>query len=212
MLIAGLLGAPQDTLPPFAVRTLPKVTARIPPTAGLDLVARRPDVAASRWRIEAARQELDVVRADYYPDVSIDALAGLQSITRNQLFTGASGVPALGLAVHLPLFDGGMRDARHGVASAQLTEAIAAYNSIIERHSGDNVAAQSKFALARLYEAQGNLVMARDYYMQSEQVEFGTISTQASLRLKDLFDKHPELIPGQPAASTNPPVLNLNRP
>ena len=131
VLIAALLGTPQDTVPAFEARALPQISAQIPATAGLDLVARRPDVAASRWRIEAARQDLDVVRADYYPDVSIDALAGLQSITRNQLFTGASGVPALGVALHLPLYDGGMRDARHGVATAQLTEAIAAYNEAV---------------------------------------------------------------------------------
>lgn len=129
--IAALLGTSADALPPFELRPLPVVQAQWPSSVGLDLIARRPDIAASRWRVEAARRDLDYVRTEYYPDVTINALAGLSSIQLGTLFQGDSGVPAIGVAIHLPLYDGGMRDARHGAAAAQLFSAIAQYNEAV---------------------------------------------------------------------------------
>ncbi|MEY2855607.1 MAG: hypothetical protein RL030_2739 [Pseudomonadota bacterium] len=128
--IAALLGVAPDTLPPFESHPLPVVEPHWPANAGLDLIARRPDIAASRWRVEAARRDLDVVRTEYYPNLSINALVGLSSIEPETLFKGASGVPSLGIALHLPFYDG-LRDARHNVAAAQLTSAIARYNETV---------------------------------------------------------------------------------
>jgi outer membrane protein, multidrug efflux system len=128
--IAALLGVAPDALPPFESHPLPVVEPHWPANAGLDLIARRPDIAASRWRVEAARRDLDVVRTEYYPNLSINALVGLSSIEPETLFKGASGVPSLGIALHLPFYDG-LRDARHNVAAAQLTSAIARYNETV---------------------------------------------------------------------------------
>jgi outer membrane protein, multidrug efflux system len=128
--IAALLGVAPDALPPFGSRPLPQVEPHWPANAGLDLIARRPDIAASRWRVEAARRDLDVVRTEYYPNLSINALVGLSSIEPGTLFKGSAGVPSLGIALHLPFYDG-LRDARHDVAAAQLSTAIARYNETV---------------------------------------------------------------------------------
>jgi multidrug efflux system outer membrane protein len=52
--IAALTGISPSEVPEFHVRPLPAFVGALPENAGLDLVARRPDVQASRWRVEAA--------------------------------------------------------------------------------------------------------------------------------------------------------------
>lgn len=129
--LASLLGTDEATLPALAPRPLPRVDSGLPSQAGLDLLAHRADVAASRWRVEAATRDTDVVRASYYPDISLNALAGLSSIELGRLLESGSAVPRLGLALNLPLFDAGARDARHGAARAALAEAVADYNAAV---------------------------------------------------------------------------------
>ncbi len=41
---------------------------------------RRPDIVASRWRVEASQHDIEVAKALFYPNVNIAAFAGLSSI------------------------------------------------------------------------------------------------------------------------------------
>jgi multidrug efflux system outer membrane protein len=181
--IAALLGVAQDALPPFDSRPLPVAEPRWPATAGLDLVARRPDIAASRWRVEAARRDLDAVRAEYYPDLSINALAGLSSIEPDTLLQGSSGVPSLGFALHLPFYDG-LRDARHDVAASQLASAIARYNETVVDAAREVSASAAALAQADAQRRQ------RDQALEaaSESLRMASARVQAGLT-----DLRPEL-------------------
>lgn len=129
--LAALLGsAPQD-LPTLAAMPLPEAGAALPDDVGIDLLARRPDIAASRWRVEAAMRRVDQARAEFYPDISLGAMAGLSSIDLDRLLTAGSRVAGIGPALHLPLFNlGGLR-AAYGVSQAQLQAAAAAYDSSV---------------------------------------------------------------------------------
>ena len=129
--LAALLAADESALPALAPRALPPVSSGLPAQTGLDLLAHRPDVVASRWRVEAATRDTDVIRASYYPDVSLQALAGLSSIELGKLLQSGSATPRVGAALNLPLFDAGLRDARHGAARAALDEAMASYNDAV---------------------------------------------------------------------------------
>ncbi|MEN9705474.1 MAG: hypothetical protein RLZZ393_1353 [Pseudomonadota bacterium] len=133
IVLAALVGVPEDVLPRLEARPLPGVArqAALPANLSMDLLGRRPDVVASRWRVEAARQGVAEARAAYYPDISLRALAGLSSVELGSLLQAGSADPAVGLAVHLPLFDGGLRDARHGLRNARLDAAIAAYDDAV---------------------------------------------------------------------------------
>lgn len=131
VVLAALLGVAPEALPVLQARPLPRLAAGVPANVTLDLVGRRPDIVASRWRVDAARQGLAEARAAYYPDVSLRALAGLSSVELGRLLQSGSADPSLGLAIHLPLFDGGLRDARHGIRNAQLDAAIAAYDDTV---------------------------------------------------------------------------------
>ena len=129
--LAAITGRRADELPVLVSRPLPQAVRQLPENAGLDLMARRPDIVASRWRVEAARQGRAAVRAEYYPDVSLRALAGLSSVELGKLFQIGSAAPSLGAAIHLPLFDAGLRDARYGARQAQVDAAVSSYDEAV---------------------------------------------------------------------------------
>ncbi len=129
--LAALLGIAPEVLGELKTLPLPHVTAGLPENAGLDLVARRADVAASRLRVEAALKDVDVARDAFYPDLSISAMAGLSSIDLGKLLAPGSAVFAAGPALHLPIFEGGRLHARFGVSQAALAAAVADYNRAV---------------------------------------------------------------------------------
>jgi multidrug efflux system outer membrane protein len=129
--LAALVGCAPAELPPLSARPLPATSASLPPELGIDLIARRADITASRWRVEAALQDVKAARAAFLPDISLDALAGLSSIEYGTLFDAGSRVPTAGLAVHLPLFDGGALRAQHAARNAELQAAIANYDATL---------------------------------------------------------------------------------
>ena len=129
--LASLLGVSPEQLPDLQPRPLPRVDEGIPANAALDLIARRPDIAASRWQVEAALRQTDAARAEFFPDFSISAMAGLSSIDLGKLFTAGSRTFSLTPALHLPIFNGGALKANYGVSKAQLDAAIAQYDSTV---------------------------------------------------------------------------------
>ncbi|MEO7065955.1 MAG: efflux transporter outer membrane subunit [Rhodanobacter sp.] len=129
--LASLLGIAPAQLPALHVKPLPEVTSTLPTDAGLDLLARRPDITASRWQVEAALRQTDVARAQFYPDLSISALAGLSSIDLGKLATAGSRTFGLTPALHLPIFNAGRLQANYGMSRAQLDSAVAQYNNTV---------------------------------------------------------------------------------
>lgn len=129
--LAALLGLSPEQLPDLKPHALPTVNGGIPTDARLDLIARRPDIAASRWQVEAALRRTDAARAEFFPDFSISAMAGLSSIDLGKLLTAGSRTFALTPALHLPIFNGGALEANYGVSKAQLDAAVAQYDSTV---------------------------------------------------------------------------------
>ena len=74
-------------------------------------MSRRPEIVASRWRVEAAGQDIDVAKAMFYPNVNLVAFVGLNSIGFGNLLTAGSAIAGVGPAVHLPIFEGGRLNA-----------------------------------------------------------------------------------------------------
>ena len=91
--LAALVGRSTDELPALAAKPLPPISAALPDDVRIDLIARRADITASRWRVEAAEKSRESARAEFFPDVSINALAGVQSIDVTTLINYASRVP-----------------------------------------------------------------------------------------------------------------------
>ncbi|MGA7297121.1 MAG: efflux transporter outer membrane subunit [Rhodanobacteraceae bacterium] len=135
--LAALLGTSVQALGQLEVRPLPEASMRLPAHASIDLIARRPDIAASRWQVLAALRKTDVARAEFLPDLSLNALVGLSSIDMGKLVNASSRTFALTPALHLPIFEGGLLKARYGLSRAQLDSAIANYNDSIVQAARD---------------------------------------------------------------------------
>lgn len=129
--LAALLGIAPAQLPKLTSQPLPSLGTGMPADASLDLIARRADIAASRWRVEAALRNADVAHSAFYPDISLSAMLGLSSIDLGKLLSPGSTEIAAGPALHLPIFENGQLHARFGVSKARLAAAVAAYNATI---------------------------------------------------------------------------------
>jgi len=150
--LAALAGHSVAQLPQLKAKPLPSLPAALPDRLGLDLLARRPDIAASRARVESAQQRRHVAAAQFYPDLSIHALAGLQSIDLGHLLEAGSADPQIGVAIHLPLFDNGQRRAQLDVADSEIAAAVANYNDTVigaAREVATDVVAGSQAASQR---------------------------------------------------------------
>ena len=167
--MAALLGtSPEQVTSQLKPRALPQARAGLPANASIDLLAHRPDITASKWRVEAARQNVESIRAEYYPDISLHALAGFSSVDFAKLLDPGSWAPALGFSVHLPLFDAGLRGARHDQSAAQLQAAVASYNQTVvdaAREVGSAVITLQQSAAQR--QARTQAVAAADSLLRS---------------------------------------------
>jgi multidrug efflux system outer membrane protein len=129
--LAALLGCAPAELPELPPRELPAITTQLPANASIDLIARRPDIVASRWRVEASGQDLEAARAGFMPNVSLNGLLGLSSRDLGKLLQIGSGDPSITGAIHLPLFDAGALRAGYSRSHAALELAISDYRSAV---------------------------------------------------------------------------------
>ncbi|MCB2032617.1 MAG: Fis family transcriptional regulator, partial [Ottowia sp.] len=71
--LAALLGQPRladDVKPPQLSQFK---TLTVPTELHADWLARRADISAARWRVEAAKGEVQVARAQFYPNINLAA-------------------------------------------------------------------------------------------------------------------------------------------
>jgi outer membrane protein, multidrug efflux system len=129
--LAALVGRSIAELPPLQARPLPALSGNLPDDVKIDLISRRADITASRWRVEAAERNLDSARAEFFPDVSINALLGVQSLTVDRLLEYGSRVPQAAAAIHLPIFDAGRLKARYGASQAAIDSGVASYQDTL---------------------------------------------------------------------------------
>ena len=135
--IAALVGRSAADLPPLTVRPLPAVGASLPDDVTIDLISRRPDITASRWRVEAAQKTSESARAAFFPDISVNALAGLSSIDFGKLLEYGSRVPQASVALNLPVFDAGLLRSRYAASRASVRAAIAQYDQTVVEAARD---------------------------------------------------------------------------
>lgn len=127
--LAALTGhGPNDATELVPVAPHDAAAVALPAMLPLDLLARRPDVAAARWRVEAAAREVGVAKAGFYPNISLNGGVGYQSLILDQLFRPESIFSSIGPAIHLPIFGGGSLRASLGARYAEYDMAVEQYH------------------------------------------------------------------------------------
>jgi NodT family efflux transporter outer membrane factor (OMF) lipoprotein len=177
----------------------------LPSRIAADLIGRRPDVVAGRWRIEAAAKGIDVARAEFYPNVNLLAFVGLQSIGLQNLLKTGSGVGGAGAALHLPIFEGGKlradlagRHADYDIAVEQYNQSLAdALRDVVDQlaslrsidaqrtqaDSGVRIAQDAyELALLRYREGLGNYLQV----LNAESLVLGQRNLRADLAAREL--------------------------
>jgi NodT family efflux transporter outer membrane factor (OMF) lipoprotein len=103
----------------------------VPAALPADLLGRRADITAARWRVEAATSDVKSAKAQFYPNINLTAFVGLQSIGLDQFVKSGAEQYGVGPAIRLPIFDSGRLRANLRVKTADLDAAIESYNSAV---------------------------------------------------------------------------------
>jgi NodT family efflux transporter outer membrane factor (OMF) lipoprotein len=130
--LAALLGAGPDRGAGI-VRPQLKLSrpAAVPAMLPSELLARRPDLVAQRWRVESLGRDIDVARAQFYPTINLNGLVGLQSLGFSHLLQGGSMIASAGAGLSLPIFDGGRLRGNLALRNADYDVAVEAYNQTL---------------------------------------------------------------------------------
>jgi NodT family efflux transporter outer membrane factor (OMF) lipoprotein len=127
--LAALLGAGPDRGEAIARPALRQsAVAALPSQLPSELIARRPDIVAQRWRVEAAAQEIKAAKTQFLPSFNLAALIGLQSLGFDRFLSAGSRVTGAGSALSLPIFDGGRLRGNLAARDAEYDAAVEQYN------------------------------------------------------------------------------------
>jgi NodT family efflux transporter outer membrane factor (OMF) lipoprotein len=174
--LAALAAVAPQSLASLRPKPLDEGVLALPDTLPADLLGGRADISAARWRIEAASQGTQVAKAQFYPNVSLTAFAGLSSIGLGNLVQAGSRQYGLGPAIHLPIFDATSLRANLGSKTAELDAAVAAYNGAVldaVRETADQINSLQSVARQRAEQAQAQRAAEAAYGLAKERYGAG---------------------------------------
>jgi multidrug efflux system outer membrane protein len=129
--LRALLGLGADALPEILSAPLPTRIATLPSTLSYELLARRPDLQAMRWLVEASFDRIAAAKAAFYPSFDIVAFFGFDALRLRDLFLHSSQQINLIPGLTLPIFDGGRLNANLHGARTESNTLIAQYNQAV---------------------------------------------------------------------------------
>lgn len=141
-----------------------------------DLLGRRADIAAARWRVEAATQDVGNARAHFYPNINLMAFAGFSSIGLDRLLGAGSEQWGVGPALRLPIFDGGRLRANLRGKTADLDAAIESYNAAVidaVRDVADQLASRQAVSRQQVEQRAAQALAENAYEIAMQRYEAG---------------------------------------
>jgi multidrug efflux system outer membrane protein len=127
----GAAGSDTAALSRLARVTPTPAANALPRELGMELLARRPDLQAARWRVEAQLGRVAASEAAFRPDINLVGALGFDAVSLGKLLRWPSRTPLLGATLDLPLFDSGRLKAQLGVARSNRDELVAEYNEAV---------------------------------------------------------------------------------
>ena len=148
----------------------------LPTSLPADLLGRRADITAARWRVEAASSDVASARAAFYPNINLTAFAGLASIGLDKLLNAGSEQYGAGPAIRLPLFDAGRLRANLRGKAADLDAAIESYNAAVleaVHETADPISSLRAIALQQREQAQAQAAAEAAYDLATQRYRAG---------------------------------------
>jgi outer membrane protein, multidrug efflux system len=129
--LATLCGHDAISFSVTASTNIALVAPGIPLGVPSELLERRPDISAAERRVTAANAEIGVATAAFFPSITINGLAGFQSIDAAKLFDWESRVWSIGPSLSWPIFTGGRNRAQLEFARAGYDATVANYRQTV---------------------------------------------------------------------------------
>ena len=174
--LAALTAQPPEALGSLAPRLANLRNVALPVTVPADLLGRRPDIAAARWRIEASLQDVAAARAEFYPNVNLTAFIGLNTIGVSRLLHSGSDEWGVGPAIRLPIFDAGRLRANLRARSADVDVAVETYNgSVLDavRDAVDQISSLKSIDRQRREQSQASAAAESAYDLATQRYRAG---------------------------------------
>ena len=159
----------------------------VPAELAANLVGRRPDVVAARWRAEAAAERIHQARAAFYPDINLAAFVGSTALRLDKVFASGSDIGSVGPAISLPIFEGGRLRAGLKGAEADRDAAVASYDAAVAeafRQVAD-VLASRRALQSQVTDSRAALAASEDAYRIAKLRYQGGLSTYPSVLLAE---------------------------
>jgi NodT family efflux transporter outer membrane factor (OMF) lipoprotein len=190
--IGLLLGDPPRALEPelHRSRMLPRMPRRVPVGLPGTLVRRRPDVREAEARLHGATAQTGVAVANFYPDVTLNGTASVESFQLSNLFTPNSVIFAVGPSISIPIFEGGQLRGTLALRESQQREAaiffqktvLQAWKEVDDALTAYREVQRRRADVARsVTENQAALQAAKQRYSEGAIDFLNVIATQAQL-------------------------------
>ena len=180
------LSLPVAPLDFSAVETLPQPPAGLPS----QLLERRPDIAAAERRTAAANAQIGVAKSAFYPNITLGATGGFESLQPGTWIQGPSALWSLGAQGAELLFDAGQRhaltdEARHqyeAQAAAYKATVLAAFNDVEDQLSSLRILSDEAAVEARaVRSAQHSCDLANQRYQGGVTSYLEVLTAEATL-------------------------------
>ena len=103
----------------------------VPDNLPAELLGRRPDIVAARWRVEAASHSIDAAKTQFYPNINLNGVFGFAAMSTDDLLRSSSRFGLLTPSISLPIFEGGRLRANLAGRDAEYDQAVAQYNKTL---------------------------------------------------------------------------------
>jgi NodT family efflux transporter outer membrane factor (OMF) lipoprotein len=174
--LAALTAQAPQTLEALTPHLAAVQAVPLPANVPADLLGRRADISAARWRVEAATSDVASARAQFYPNVNLTAFAGLSSIPIDRLFKSGSEQYGVGPAIRLPIFDSGRLRANLRGKSADLDAAVETYNAAVidaVRDVADQISSLQSIARQQTEQGQAQTSAESAYDLAAQRYKAG---------------------------------------
>lgn len=184
--LAALIGKGPDDGETIARPTLTLTRGEgqsVPRDLPAELLGHRPDIAAQRWRVQAAAARIDGAKAEFYPNVNLAAFAGLQSFGFGHFLQSDASMRGVTPAISLPVFEGGRLRSQLGAQTAAYDGAVEQYNATVIQAFADvaNALAQIQSAQEQERLAQRALANAQRAHALAEKAYQAGLTDAASV-------------------------------
>jgi len=126
-----LLGENPGTITRAAAHTLTPPPQDVPAGLPSQLLARRPDIEQSEAQLKAANANIGVARAQFFPQLSLSASAGVGGDSFPNIFsTGSRAIYGLGQLAQ-PIFEGGKLRGQLNLSKEQEQEMLLNYQKTV---------------------------------------------------------------------------------